>query len=246
MLYLRSLRLSSFLFILFVFILLLGSYFHHCIFQFTYLFFCLSYSAIDSYISFQLLCFLWLFFSSSKSLLNISCIFWIHISVLFVRFWIIFTIISLWVFFRKITYFFFHLFGLVGFCLASSSATNFLLCHFCWYVRLCSCLTDCLACGVQHWSWVDWSLLAVGWSQVVVLRRGPLWKFTSVNITWSQLIVPEPWSSLLVQQLDLSAPTTKSQTWPWPMNQEPASHMVWHERKKKKKKQQKQQNKKKG
>ena len=100
MLYLRSLRLSSFLFLLFVFILLLGSYFHHCIFQFTYLFFCLSYSAIDSYISFQLLCFLWLFFSSSKSLLNISCIFWIHISVLFVRFWIIFTIISLWVFFR--------------------------------------------------------------------------------------------------------------------------------------------------
>ena len=72
MLYLRSLRLSSFLFILFVFILLLGSYFHHCIFQFTYLFFCLSYSAIDSYISFQLLCFLWLFFSSSKSLLNCS------------------------------------------------------------------------------------------------------------------------------------------------------------------------------
>ena len=45
----RSLRLSSFLFILFFFILFYGSEFHHCVFQVTYLFFCLSYSAIDSF-----------------------------------------------------------------------------------------------------------------------------------------------------------------------------------------------------
>ena len=62
----------------FFFILLCGSYFHYFIFQVTYPFFCLSYSAIDS-------------FSSSRSLLNVSCIF----SILFPRFWIIFTIIPL-------------------------------------------------------------------------------------------------------------------------------------------------------
>ena len=36
-----------------------------------------------------------LFFSSSRSLLNISCIFWICASILFQRSWIIFTIIAL-------------------------------------------------------------------------------------------------------------------------------------------------------
>ena len=46
--------------------------------------------------SFQLLCFhLCLFFSSSRSLLNISCIFLIHASILFPIFWIIFTILTL-------------------------------------------------------------------------------------------------------------------------------------------------------
>ena len=35
----------------FFFILLLSNYFHHSIFQFTYLFFCLSYSATDSFYS---------------------------------------------------------------------------------------------------------------------------------------------------------------------------------------------------
>ena len=33
----------------FFFVLFLSNYFHHSIFQFTYLFFCLSYSAIDSF-----------------------------------------------------------------------------------------------------------------------------------------------------------------------------------------------------
>ena len=41
----RSLRLSSIIFI----ILLLSNYFHHSVFQLTYSFFCLNYSAIDSF-----------------------------------------------------------------------------------------------------------------------------------------------------------------------------------------------------
>ena len=47
----KSLRLSSFLFILcsLSFILFHGSDFHNCVFQITYPFFCLSYSAIDSF-----------------------------------------------------------------------------------------------------------------------------------------------------------------------------------------------------
>ena len=45
----RSLGLSSFLFILFFFILFCSSEFHHSVFQVTYPFFCLSYSAIDSF-----------------------------------------------------------------------------------------------------------------------------------------------------------------------------------------------------
>ena len=68
----RPLRLSSILF----FILLLGSYFHHSIFQLTYLFFCLSHSAmipssvffISVIVLFISVC---LFFTSSRSLLNI-------------------------------------------------------------------------------------------------------------------------------------------------------------------------------
>ena len=45
----RSLRLSSIFFHSFFFILLCGGYFHYFIFQVTYTFFCLSYSAIDSF-----------------------------------------------------------------------------------------------------------------------------------------------------------------------------------------------------
>ena len=43
----------------------------------------------------------WLFFSFSRSLLNISCIFSIHASILFLRSWIIFTIL-LWVLFQSL------------------------------------------------------------------------------------------------------------------------------------------------
>ena len=80
------------------FILLFGSYFHHSTYQLTYLFFCLSYSIPSSlvFISVTVLfitdC---LFFSSSRSLLNTSCIFSICASILFPRSWIIFAIITL-------------------------------------------------------------------------------------------------------------------------------------------------------
>ena len=62
------------------------------------LFFCVSYSAMDS---FQCIVHLCLFFSSPRSLVNISCIF----SILFLRSWIIFTIIILNFFFSwKVAY----------------------------------------------------------------------------------------------------------------------------------------------
>ena len=45
----RSLRLSSFLFILFFYILFCGSDFHHSVLRVIYPCFCLSYSAVDSF-----------------------------------------------------------------------------------------------------------------------------------------------------------------------------------------------------
>ena len=68
--------------------LLCGTDFHHSFFQVTYLFFCLTYSAIDSCWCIIHLC---LFFSFSRFLVDISCIF----SILFLRSWIIFIIIIL-------------------------------------------------------------------------------------------------------------------------------------------------------
>ena len=100
----RSLRLSSLIFSLFFFQLCF-IYFHHSIFHLTYPFFCLSYSTVGSlqsvFISVLALFIIdWLFFISSRSLLNIYCIFSILVSSLFIcssilfsRFWIIFTII---------------------------------------------------------------------------------------------------------------------------------------------------------
>ena len=86
-------------------------------------FFCLRYSTVSSFqcifnLSYCIVhC---LFFNSSRSLLNISCIFSVHASSLFIcasslfsRFWIIFTIITLKSFSGKL--FPLYLFGLVGF-----------------------------------------------------------------------------------------------------------------------------------
>ena len=65
-------------------------------------------------------------FSSSRSLLNFSFIF----SILFPRFWIIFTIITL-ILFQVDCLFPPHLFGLMGFYLAPSSAAYFSIFSFC-------------------------------------------------------------------------------------------------------------------
>ena len=101
----RSLRLSSFLLILFSFFLCF-LYFYHSIFHLTNPIFCLHYSTIcclqSVFLSHLLRYSLYIdpFFISSRSLLNLSCIFSILVSRLFIcdfifisRFWIIFTII---------------------------------------------------------------------------------------------------------------------------------------------------------
>ena len=80
----------------FYFILLCGSHFHYFFFQVTYPFFASVILLLIPYreflISFIVLFIIvFLLFSSSRSLLNVSCIF----SILFPRFWIIFTLIIL-------------------------------------------------------------------------------------------------------------------------------------------------------
>ena len=92
-----SLRLSSFY--SFFFILFHDSDFYYSVFQFTYLFFFLTRLFIPSSVFFISVIVLFtsvcLFFSSSKSSLNISCVFSIYASILFLRSWIAFTIITL-------------------------------------------------------------------------------------------------------------------------------------------------------
>ena len=58
---------------------------------------------------------------------------------------------------------------------------------------LCSCLASCLAQGVQHWS-----LLVVGWSQVLVLRWRSLGELLLINIPWGQEFSggPTSWTQL--------------------------------------------------
>ena len=86
-----------------------------------------------------------LLFSSSRPLLNVSCIF----CILFPRFGIIFTVwfliyclILLWFLFHIDCLFPLHLFGLVGFYLAPSSAVYFSVFSFCltycvWWSPFC-------------------------------------------------------------------------------------------------------------
>ena len=159
----RSLRLSSFLLILFPPLCLI--YFHHSIFHLTYPLFCLNYSTTGSLqIAFDLSYFKlfiigWLFFISSRSLLNISCIFSILVSSLFIFnsillsiFWIFFTIIILNSFSSRL-----HisslLFGLVGIYHVTSPAEHF------------SAFLFCLDCCV-------WGALSVGWMIIVPLYCG--------------------------------------------------------------------------
>ena len=82
----------------FSFILPLSSYYHHSVFRLTHLL-CFSYSVDLSGIFFISVIVLFIIvcvsFSSSRSLLNISSVFLIHAPILFLRFWIIFTVSTL-------------------------------------------------------------------------------------------------------------------------------------------------------
>ena len=123
----RSLRLSSFLFILFS--LFHESDFHHSVFQFTYIYSSASVILLLQCIFHFSYCIvhLCLFFSSSRSLFHISCIS-ICASLLFLRSWIIFTIITLNSFLGRLPGLQFIQLLLWGFILSSS---------FFWVVFLC-------------------------------------------------------------------------------------------------------------
>ena len=111
-----------------------------------------------------------LLFSSSRSLLNVSCIF----SILFTRFWIIFTIITLNSFLVDCL-FPLHLFGLVGFYLAPSSAVCFSVFSLC----LSYCVWGLLFAGCRfivpfvfgvcpQWLWlIQWIVQASWWRGLV-------------------------------------------------------------------------------
>ena len=98
-----------------------------------------------------------LFFNSFRSLLNISCIFLIRASslciqasILFSRFWTIFTIITMNYFLCRLPICL-HVFGLVDFYHALSSAPSFFVFSF--------CLIYCV-----------WGLLSVGWKDIISLN----------------------------------------------------------------------------
>ena len=55
----------------------------------------------------------------------------------------------------------------------------FVVSLFFWWVVLYSCLTGCLAWDIQHWS-----LQAVGYSWVLMLRWGPPGGHTPIDIPW--------------------------------------------------------------
>lgn len=102
--------------------------------------------------SFKVLCCISLFFSSSRSLFNISCIFSVHVSILFCRSGS--SLLSIfWIIFLGDCLFTLHLFGLVDFYLLPSSATYFSIISF--------CLTGCIS-----------SFLSADYSVIVLLASG--------------------------------------------------------------------------
>ena len=125
MFYHRSLRLSSFFFFShsFFYILFCGIVLYHCALQVIYLFFA---SVILLLIPSSVLFNLWfLFFSSSKSLICISCI----SSIVFPRSWIIFIIIILNSFSGRLPISSSFSCFLRGFILSLHLADSFLLFH---------------------------------------------------------------------------------------------------------------------
>ena len=117
--------------------------------------------------SFIIVC---LLFSSSSSLLSISCIF----SILFPWFWIIFTIIILNSFSGRLPVPL-HLFGLVCFYLAPSSAVYFFVLSFCliycvWGLLFAGCrFVVPVVFGVcpQWVSLIQWIVWASWWRRLV-------------------------------------------------------------------------------
>ena len=159
----RSLRLSSFLLILFFLFPLYFIYFHHSIFHLNYPLFCLSYSTIGSLQSAFDLSYCIIHYS--MSLLNIYCIFSILVSSLFIcnsilfsRFWIIFTIIILNSFSGRLPVSF--SFVWLGGHLSCSFTCCIFLCLFILFRLLCLGWPFCRleVCG----SSLLWSLLSVG------------------------------------------------------------------------------------
>ena len=140
-----------------------------------------------------------LFFSSSTSLLNISCIFSIQPSILFPRFWFIFTIIIL----------------------NSFSGSLPISSSFIWFYRFlpCSFICDIYFCHLTFFSpffneWDCVPVLLIVWPEAsnsgvrrLLVRAGSwcwdedLWE---TSLRWIFLRV---WGSLLVQLFGLRAPT---------------------------------------
>ena len=147
-----------------------------------------------------------LFFSSSTSLLNISCIFSIQPSILFPRFWFIFTIIIL----------------------NSFSGSLPISSSFIWFYRFlpCSFICDIYFCHLTFFSpffneWDCVPVLLIVWPEAsnsgvrrLLVRAGSwcwdedLWE---TSLRWIFLRV---WGSLLVQLFGLRAPTAGTMTRP--------------------------------
>ena len=179
----RSLRLSSIIFILFslccsvvVISTIFSSRSHICSSVSVIL---LLIPSREFYISFIVLFIIvCLLFSSSRSLLNVSCMF----SILFPRFWIIFTTL-LWILFQVDCLFPLHLFGLVGFYLARSSTAYFSVFSFCliycvWGLLFSGCrFIVPIVFGVCPQGWFsglcrlpggrDWCLCSDGWGWIL-------------------------------------------------------------------------------
>ena len=119
-------------------------YLYHSIIQLIYPFFCLNYFTVSSlqsifHLSYYIVHYWWLCFIPSRSLLNISYVFsiWVSslficISILFSRFCIIFTII-IWILFQVDSLFLHLWFGLVVFFIFFHLLGISLPFHFIWY-----------------------------------------------------------------------------------------------------------------
>ena len=204
----RSLRLSSILFLLFslfysppvISTILSSSSLIHCFASVTLLLIPSRIFYISVIVLFITVC---LLFSSSRSLLNISCIF----SILFLTFWIIFTIVTP----------------------NSFSGRLSILSSFIWS---CMFLPFSFVCNIFFWPEAS----STGVCRQLCSARSwcldeDLWEASL------QLIFPGVWGSLLVQRFGLGAPTTGARADLRPGNQNSAGYMVWPKKKQNKTKQ---------